>query len=63
MRDKNRIEPFLNQLHILWEQNSDLRFGQLVYILNIELCGDSDSFDIEDDKYLEQIIKDIERCK
>lgn len=63
MRDKNRIEPFLKQLQILWEQNPDLRFGQLIYTLNQRLRKDGDTFNVEDDEYLEQINKYIKNGK
>lgn len=33
MRDKKRIKPFLKKLQTFWEQNSDLRFGQIIYML------------------------------
>jgi len=51
MRDANRIEPFLKEFSEIWEKCPDLRFGQLVYILN----GGCDIFDVEDDLWLQKI--------
>lgn len=33
MRNKNRINPFLNKLEKLWLKEPDLRFGQIVCLL------------------------------
>lgn len=33
MRNPERIKPFLKEFEELWLENSDLRFGQLVFIL------------------------------
>lgn len=51
MRDINRIEPFLEQLEILWKQNPDMRFYQLIYATT----QGKDMFYTEDDKMLEII--------
>ncbi len=40
MRDKNRIKPFLNKLEELWVNKPDLRFGQIVYLLQNEMYTD-----------------------
>jgi len=45
MRDPKRIEPLLNELKKLWEQNYDLRFWQLLSILQHK----EDMFHVEDD--------------
>lgn len=57
MRDPKRIEPFLEELEVLWKESPDLRFGQLVYSLNHKICKDGDVFNVEDEKYL-KVIKD-----
>ena len=51
MRDINRIEPFLKQLEILWKQNPDMRFYQLIYAIT----QGKNMFTTEDDKMLEII--------
>jgi len=33
MRDSERISEFLNLINVLWAKNPDLRFNQLIYIL------------------------------
>jgi hypothetical protein len=53
MRDINRIEPFLKELEVLWEQKPDLRFGQLIYILADEIKRDI--FFPEEDEWLKHI--------
>jgi hypothetical protein len=50
MRDKKRIKPFLKKLEKYWEDNSQLRFGQVIYILAKELNVD-DIFFPEEDKW------------
>lgn len=56
MRDPKRIKPFLQELEKLWELNPDLRFGQLIYSLNHNISpGDGDTFNMEDEEYLEYI--------
>jgi len=57
MRDKKRIEPFLERLRVLWEQNPDLRFTQL--IMNLPEL----SFFTEDDKTLKVIEEQIKTMK
>lgn len=56
MRDPNRIKPFLDELEKSWKLNPDLRFGQLIYSLNHSIRpNDGDTFNIEDNEYLEYI--------
>jgi hypothetical protein len=43
MRDKSRIEPLLNKIKVFWEENADLRLGQVVYML-AENLGQQDIF-------------------
>jgi len=60
MRDKNRIEPFLQEFKNLWEHYPDLRFGQLIYIF-AEKLGGGDIFFPEDDKWskaIDEALKD-----
>ena len=56
MRDPNRIAHLLVLLGKLWKRNSDLRFAQIIEILNSKLCTD-DMFYVED----EDLIKLLER--
>jgi len=46
MRDPERIPKVMAGLQELWEQLPDLRLGQLLTIL----CGNADTFHIEDDE-------------
>lgn len=57
MRDINRIEPFLNKLQEVWELCPNLRFRQLINILDniAEQKYYMDLFYLEDDKYLDVI--------
>lgn len=55
MRNPKRIRPFLKELEILWEKSSDLRFGQLIYSLNLKLSSGLDTFNVEDNEYLQTI--------
>lgn len=52
MRDKNRIDPFLEKLGEAWKKVPDWRFGQLI----VNVLGE-DPFYIEDDKVIEQFKK------
>ena len=55
MRNKNRIDPFMQKLTVLWkEQCPDWRFGQL--ISNIADFAGRDIFFIEDEEMM-SIIK------
>lgn len=59
MRDKDRINIILLKLKRIWEENPDLRFGQLISNIYSEL-GYSDPFYVEDtelDNYLDEAIK------
>jgi uncharacterized protein YihD (DUF1040 family) len=56
MRDKARIEPFLKKLQLVWEKNSDLRFGQLIYTVAHKLEGD-DIFFPEENEWCEALDK------
>lgn len=65
MRDKNRIKPLLNRIEEYWNMHSDLRFGQLIYILceNLDCRKGTDIFFPEDDKWLESVEKAINKAK
>ena len=52
-RDADRIPTFLNKLEEFWICNPDLRFGQVISILEKEL--NEDSFNAEDDKWFEAL--------
>lgn len=61
MRDINRIDPFLEELGELWKTHPDLRFGQLVSIINDWLYNKRahiPMFYIEDDDML-NLLKEI----
>jgi uncharacterized protein YihD (DUF1040 family) len=57
MRNPNRIEPLLEELEILWKENPDLRFGQLVYATSQEIGYSIDIFYPEDGYWLNAIKK------
>ncbi len=61
MRDIKRIEPLLDKLKELWLSSPDLRFGQMIYILQQQ--SKIDLFNIEDDEWLKIINIAIERYK
>lgn len=51
-RDKARIKLITEELRKVWEAHSDLRFCQLMTIVNDEVkkeCNKEDTFYIEDD--------------
>ena len=52
-RDRNRINPLLNEFEKLWLQFPDLRFGQLVYLISSKL--NKNIFSVEDDEWLKCI--------
>lgn len=58
MRDKQRIEPFLKEFQKLWGTMPDLRFFQIVAILQNQYK--EDSFYWEEEKTLQAIL-DIRR--
>jgi len=53
MRDKSRIKPILLELQEIWEQNPDLRLGQLVVIATRPNDPCPEVFNIEDDHLLD----------
>lgn len=55
-RDKNRIQPFCEELAALWEQKPHLRFGQIVSALPCYVEGrHRDLFYLEEDEMLEAL--------
>jgi uncharacterized protein YihD (DUF1040 family) len=54
MRDINRIDPFMDKLKEFWKQFPDLRFVQLLDIINFhaEKKFKKDAFYLEDDEFL-----------
>ena len=53
MRDPNRIDDGLRLIEVIWKQNPDWRFGQLVQNLYDSYRGHrgTDMFYIEDDEF------------
>jgi uncharacterized protein YihD (DUF1040 family) len=60
MRDKNRIPKIIKQLQVIWEQNPDLRLGQL--ITNLYNTEDMDVY-IMEDIYLINALRDLYETK
>lgn len=51
MRNPSRINPIIEQLRALWLANPDLRFGQLVTLVETKVkATGQDFFNAEDDK-------------
>ena len=50
MRDKNRIDPFIKKVVKYWKQNPDLRFGQVVSIIERQLGSERDIFYVEENE-------------
>lgn len=62
MRDITRIRPFLEKIEELWKIHPDLRFGQLVVLM--QYTGSvADIFHPEEDEWLQVINKLIEYKK
>ena len=58
MRDQERIKSFLSHINELWLQSPDLRFGQLVLVLDSEAkAAGKDLFYLEEP----ELIKIIDR--
>lgn len=62
MRDKKRIEPFLDKLEELWNEYPDYRFGQLITMIGnkVEI---GDIFFPEEEKWLKGINKLLDENK
>lgn len=54
-RDVNRIEPFLGEIAKVWKRQPDMRFGQLITILEYraKAKGIQDLFYLEEEGFLE----------
>jgi uncharacterized protein YihD (DUF1040 family) len=54
MRDINRIDPFMDKLKEFWKQFPDLRFVQLIDIINSRAKKkfNKDLFYLEEDEFL-----------
>ena len=59
MRDKNRIDIFCRALAEVWKKFPDLRFGQLMTIVQRALGNEQKWFYIEDEELLKKIKKYI----
>ena len=56
MRDINRIDPIMEELRRFWKANQDLRFGQLIYIIENKFYSTGKNiFSSEDDVWLDVI--------
>ena len=53
MRDKKRMEPFLEQIRKYWELVPDWRFGQLLF--NFLSAQKTDFFFWEEEEFLEKL--------
>lgn len=61
MRDPERIAPFLAEFEELWKKKPDMRFGQLVNVLQQMIRHTDDTFYTEDDEMLDAIRKEKAR--
>ncbi len=62
MRDKNRINPILDDLKELWNKCPDMRLCQLLHMVAFNSgWTDNDLFYIEDDDIAKQIKKEISK--
>lgn len=61
MRDPKRIRKFCNKLATAWELVPDLRFGQLLFDIFVQIKNEGkDPFYVEDNamiKYIEEYIE------
>lgn len=62
MRDPERIHAITTALYLLWSEtrNQDLRLGQLLYDIGYHNVLSPDIFNIEDDVWLDWILKKYE---
>jgi uncharacterized protein YihD (DUF1040 family) len=61
MRDSKRMDIVLNLLKEYWILNPDLRFGQIVGLLQNDTIDD-DLFNVEDEDLMKHIQKHINNC-
>jgi len=57
MRDKERIKRILNLIEEKWNENSDMRFGQL--LINMGICDDDLRLWRNEDSGLEEFLKEF----
>lgn len=60
MRDKNRIKPILELIEKFWVNNSDLRFSQMIAVIESRIknnTGKEDLFYVEDDLIHLELLK------
>lgn len=61
MRDPKRIRKFCNRLATAWELVPDLRFGQLLFNIFVQIKNEGkDPFYLEDDAMIKRIEQYIE---
>ena len=61
MRDPKRIRKFCNRLATAWELVTDLRFGQLLFNIFVQIKNEGkDPFYLEDDSMIKRIEQYIE---
>lgn len=61
MRDPKRIRKFCNRLATAWELVPDLRFGQLLFNIFVQIKNEGkDPFYFEDDSMIKRIEQYIE---
>ena len=58
MRNPERIEKVMNIVERIWKKEPDLRFGQIINV--IDSLSDDDVFHLEDDKMIE-LLKQFEK--
>jgi hypothetical protein len=57
MRSDNRIPVAIGLLHVLWQQYPDLRFAQVMALVEHQVLNDNNGgyFYVEDDKVIESL--------
>ena len=58
MRNPERIEKVMNIVERIWKKEPDLRFGQIISV--IDSLSDNDIFHLEDDKMI-KLLKQFEK--
>jgi len=61
MREKNRIKRIINLISRIWNENPDLRLGQLLMVAGGFTEGDN--FHREDNLTEQSLLKFVEDCK
>lgn len=57
MRDPGRIRPFLNRLAKIWETYPDIRFAQLVSLMDGHFYTEDDHWIV----FLEDVVHDLQK--